>query len=213
MLKDIINKIYNYINRFSNPLKASLIYGGSLTFLLIILTFGLVIDRIFDLQNTPIPVIEFSNIFVLFITFGAIIWYTLETKDLKDLQKKQIKISITPTLILFKRHEPIFGDIDILKNIGRGVAKDIKIDDFVDDDHVRFIFDVEKVLGPGQEIRVMNKRIVNSSELDGVSSFIGYIRFREVVFNISFTDIDNGSYNQSLEISKNKVNLMTRPFY
>ncbi|MFA5880366.1 MAG: hypothetical protein WC860_09410 [Candidatus Margulisiibacteriota bacterium] len=60
---------------------------------------------------------------LLFIAYTGLVitWYTKETFDLKDLNRKMLLSSIQPTIVAF-RSSPYL----ILKNPGRGIAKNIR---------------------------------------------------------------------------------------
>lgn len=65
--------------------------------------------------------IEIMTATVLFATLCAIIIYTWKTWQLKDLTSKQITFAIRP-FVIFEPHNCV------IKNIGNGIALDVKID-------------------------------------------------------------------------------------
>lgn len=64
---------------------------------------------------SDIKIAEELSSLILFLTFLAILWYSKETQDLKE-------ISIKRPFLSFNRNETI-----VLKNYGEGVARDIEI--------------------------------------------------------------------------------------
>ena len=67
--------------------------------------------------------LSFLSYFAILFTFIAILWNTLETGKLKEIQKKQIRMQIKPVLIFRYRGN---GNL-FIENIGNGVAKNIHI--------------------------------------------------------------------------------------
>jgi len=62
------------------------------------------------------------NIIVLALTFGAIVWYTVETFRLRKINEKQIRINILPLIAIVD-----IGNEIRLKNIGKSPALNVTI--------------------------------------------------------------------------------------
>lgn len=67
---------------------------------------------------------ELLTIIILAITTGVIFWYSSETRRLADFTAKQISFNIRPMLILRSEGRSFF-----LRNVGKGIAKDITFSD------------------------------------------------------------------------------------
>lgn len=145
---------------------------------------------------------SFVSIIVLIVTFWAILWYTLETKDLKELQQKQIDLSLAPVLIMLMKHEN-GGCKDFIKNIGKGVANNIEIDNFVFEDGVEYEFDIEsRVLGPDQSLCVYVEKL---------PSFIAYINYfgpKIVQLKLSFENVEGDRFKSILEIANGRTRIL-----
>ncbi len=153
-------------------------------------------------------VLSMVSMLVLGGTFFAIFWNTLETKSLKELQMKQINLSLKPILIIFKKHHPNHGDVDTIKNIGLGVANNIKFEELQDSGGFKHQFNTKKLLAPQEEYRV--EMSVLGSMLPPIFSFINLFRNEKIVLKVDFEDIDGMPYRTNLEIDKGEIRIINQ---
>ncbi|MBW2045611.1 MAG: hypothetical protein JRI96_12130 [Deltaproteobacteria bacterium] len=79
------------------------------------------------LVNKKYLTISSSSDLILFITFLALLWYTYETRKTRLNSEKQIELSLTPVISLELIENQAAGYNFKLKNVGPGLARDIKI--------------------------------------------------------------------------------------
>ena len=135
--------------------------------------------------------LKWNNI-ILSLTAMIILWYTLETKRLSDLSKKQIEINIRP--ILIARWD---GRTLRIKNIGRSPALNIWLEDIYHKNsrlefHKIPLCEVEKEPGVGYKLFEGTTRVIASAEvnqkmtiflphnLKGNESYIIFIHYQDV---------------------------------
>ena len=89
----------------------------------------LIIIAIVSFLNKNHLTISSSSDLILFITFLALLWYTYETRKTRLNSEKQIEFALTPVISLELLENQAAGYNFKLKNVGPGLAQDIKITD------------------------------------------------------------------------------------
>lgn len=97
--------------------------------------------------------IETSN-FILLITFGALLWYSFETRELKGATKRSNELSQEPILII--RHDSGTEKFTV-ENVGKGPAFNIEIQPMkIEDGEFSFYFK-ESILKAGESMKLKIK--------------------------------------------------------
>lgn len=150
--------------------------------------------------------------FILFITFIAIVWYSIETHRLANLTKRQIRINIRPVLCV----KNIDSNL-ILKNIGNNSALNIHIDKITkissrdsNNRKYNFIFSTRTYLLPQEECSI---DITPETETGGYSNvnvapllspnnpnFLTPYTLR-----IKYTDIEGGRWESIIEVNSKGI--------
>lgn len=92
---------------------------------------------------------------VLWLTAWAIIQYTIETRGLRHAQQDQLETEIRPYLRigLSPKHNEVFQ----VKNIGRGIATAVHIENFMivkDKPETATAFEAIAAIGPGESLGI-----------------------------------------------------------
>ncbi len=153
------------------------------------------------------PSWEWNNI-ILSLTAIIVFWYTLETKRLSDLSKKQIEINIRPILI------PKWdGRILRLKNIGKSPAINILLED------IKFkratlkfrkipLCESEKEPGAGYELFIDGKRIETSGEVEKqIAIFLPneIQKGENYTITIHYQDVENNKWQTRYKAIKEEL--------
>jgi len=155
----------------------------------------------------------FWNVVILAITACAIIWYTIETRRLVSLTRKEIKLNIRPAIVVTS-----VGTSMRLKNIGKSPALNITMKDIVRKSNppketYKFKFSRKSQLGVGEECGLAvssycnDKQIVASGDSDNIKKyFLDYNSLTEKqAFSliIEYNDIEMGKW-RSVSLVNNK---------
>lgn len=152
---------------------------------------------------------------ILFITFLAIIWYTIETRRLADLTEKQIKINVKPIIVIIS-----IGSGLELKNIGKSPALNIAVKDVIRTDRSNnrndeYLFNFSKIAVCGSEEKrgagitphCNGKPIIASGEADNTIKFFldssSLSQGQNYELIIDYEDIEKGKW-RSISIVDNK---------
>jgi len=157
-----------------------------------------------------------GTLIVLFFTFGAIIWYSWETRRLANLTAKQIKINIRPFIVVLRRARNLH-----IKNIGNSSALNISVRDIIreyidpeDRKHVyKFKFNKKTELGPGDDTSIPitvfhnDTQVQSSGEVNNaISSFLSPHALKEgesYELIINYNDVEGGKW-RSVTVADNK---------
>lgn len=149
---------------------------------------------------------------ILFATFIAIVWYTIETHRLANLTDRQIRINIRPVLCVKDINSRI-----TLKNIGNNSALNIHIDKIAkissrdsNNRKYNFIFSTETHL-PSQEECFIN---ITPETETGDYSNVNINPFLDpnnpnflnpYQLSIKYTDIDGGKWESIIEVNSKNI--------
>lgn len=147
---------------------------------------------------------ERLSIVVLTTTALIIAWYTIETYHLRLIQARQIDISILPSIVVFRTEEK---DSFTIRNVGNGVAVNIKFDDTVlnSELNVRLRFPEVLSLAPNESELIKIDSIRNGHKID--FPFAAHLdkRYanRQWEITVTFEDIARQKYRQALMLGIN----------
>jgi len=140
-------------------------------------------------ENIEIPVQIAGNI-ILFLTFLAISWYSFETRDLKELQKKQIELSIKPILNVFINHQKIL----YVENVTENFTKNINIKEIETKDNT-YNFTIEPNYISKPHLGTPIKILKNGKDQINLNDFLTDISVgapeNEISTIITYEDIEN----------------------
>ncbi len=141
----------------------------------------------------------FLSIFVLILTFFVIILYTKETHELKNLQKKQIELSIKPILNVFINP----GRILYIENLTENFTKNINIEEIKTKDNTyRLSIDPNYISKShtGKPITILR----NEKDKISLGSFLADISTdlpeHEISIVITHEDIENSEHKTTFII-------------
>lgn len=170
---------------------------------------------------TPPDRIAFVNLVVVALTGLVVIWYTWETRQLRRATLRQTDLQIRPFLSL--EYEPINRKL-WLRNLGRGVARDIVVHDVrlsktakpnessitVEWGPVDFIAEGEarELVSTGQLITPDGKQEI-SRMLRAYMSNFGKHGSAEYEFLIDYTDLTGQRYRAVFEVVQGKTFLLS----
>lgn len=147
--------------------------------------------------------IEILGNTILFGTAIAIIWYTIETNELRRETIRQTDLSILPSLAISKTGKNIFQ----ICNVGKGPANNIEFESPSYDDQLIFLIPDVLCLLPAEKATVLIKPILHGNDLSDsdldFSVHLG-IEYGIKQFNFSavFEDLARQKYCQELELGK-----------
>lgn len=175
--------------------------------ILIILSFCIVL---FGLLNcfTQMSIYEVASIVTLVGTAIIIAWYTIETYYLRATQTRQLDISVLPSIIVFRAVEN--GSFSI-KNVGNGVAINIKFDDAIlsekDDLCLRFPQVLALLPGATELIKIESIRDGHKIDFPFDAHFDQRYANRQWEITVTFEDIARQKYQQVLMLGVNGPSL------
>lgn len=146
-------------------------------------------------NNDFAVVLTLVSILVLAATFFAIFWNTLETRSLKKLQGLQIELELKPIIVILIKKEIGKYVCDIIKNVGKGVANNLKINDFIDDNGDIYKFYAAELLEPGQEAEIKVKKVGDDLKTYTLSNITSG---REIRMGVWFESVDATLYKSVL---------------
>ncbi len=152
------------------------------------------------------------NNIILFVTFLAIVWYSIETRRLANLTDRQIRINIRPVLCV--------KDIDshlTLKNIGNNSALNIHIDKITkissrdsNNRKYNFIFSTTPYLLPQEECFINITPETETGSYSNINvgpclnpnnpNFLDPYRL-----SIKYTDIEGGKWESIIEVNSKSI--------
>jgi hypothetical protein len=148
---------------------------------------------------TQMSLYENLNIVALIGTAIIIAWYTIETYHLRLIQTKQMDISILPSIIVFKAEK---NDSFKIKNVGNGVAVNIKFDDTILSKELDVCLRFPQVLAllPGTTELIKIESIRNGEVVDFPfhSHFDQRYANRQWKVMVTFEDVARQKYQQIL---------------
>jgi hypothetical protein len=151
--------------------------------------------------------------FILFITFLAIIWYSIETRRLVAITKKKMRIDIEPLVVV----EDVSGGQIKIKNIGNNAALNIKILTISKRKcrDCKYTYDIDfaeyPIIEHGAEQKIIGLfKICESSGLqnpnaDPFLNFNNHNFIDDYQIAIHCTDIEQGRWETKALIDKNGI--------
>jgi hypothetical protein len=134
---------------------------------------------------------------VLTATFGAIIWYSIETRGLKKETIKQTRLRLRPLIILF---QGALVDELFAINIGNGPALKVKIEDIciinAGNISLTYSFRIIDVLIPQkkEQLKIFIKESNRPAEHFELAAIFPGLTVKPRKFAIRYRDVENNEY-------------------
>ncbi len=145
--------------------------------------------------------------FILLLTGVAIVWYTLETKELVGLTRKQIDIDIQPVLTV-----KFAGPILQIVNVGRSPALNILVDSIVRED-VTFQFEKKALCPANAGVDLGIEKILKSGTPISASGEIQNVIYQLTCSRpgdnyrlvLNYTDLEGGRWRTICRVDREGV--------
>ncbi len=155
----------------------------------------------------------------LIVTAGILLWYTKETRSLREETHKlaeqsvlQTEIQIRPVIIIIPDKETNLA----IKNIGNGIALNIETEDITiipADKNKILRFSPEKidVMSQGEKIGMLGLTFMGNQQLSEEPSFLGNLDPRHAncnyEFKVKYEDINEEKYQTIGKTGKDGVHI------
>ena len=149
------------------------------------------------------------------VTGAVIVWYTWETKILREEAQKQTELQIRPFLLIDPFIDPEYFGFNLV-NVGNGPAINIKLPDIqVDSDHVIRFPKPILFLGPGNSVKISAKGFMKGIELKDFFKDVLFSQLnpdyanRILSFKIIFQAIDLRQYAIKEQIAPARMEILS----
>ena len=159
------------------------------------------------IKDALIMFIDILTVIILFLTFLAVLAYTFIAKKQTDELIKQRRLSVMPSLLFTANQFMAIGEGETgvyLKNIGKGLAMNITIDDCTDPEIENCYFEFQPIdfIHPEEEVKAefefwedSKKSIQKINKLWMFNKKANTLFLAEIV--IRFMDIEGNKYKQT----------------
>jgi len=145
---------------------------------------------------------------ILLVTGGILLWYTIETRRLHIVSSKQLKIDIRPIMVAVERSNSL-----TLKNIGRSPALNVTVKDVLRYNETYFKFGRRTVWAAGEVLSLPitpykgDKPITASGEAETAKN--SYLSCRDAAdtyeLMIDYNDIEMGQWRSICVVNSDGV--------
>lgn len=147
---------------------------------------------------------------VIFITLLVLYWYTLETRNIHLITKKQLEINNKPILAI-ELEDKSDGFYLIINNIGNGPAFNIDIPDIILSDKfaIHFKFESISFLRPRDRkpIKVRNYSGGRESDFPFYAHLKSEYANTEIKLTLKYNDIEMKEINQIFDLGTGKLKI------
>lgn len=163
-----------------------------------------VIERLISILKECLTVSDW----ILLVTGGILLWYTIETRRLRIVSGKQLKIDIRPVMVAIERSNSL-----TLKNIGRSPALNVTVKDVFRHDEMCFKFGTRTVWAAGEVLSLLitphkgNEPITSSGAAETAKS--NYLSCRDTADTyevvIDYNDVEMGRWRSICVVASDGV--------